>query len=105
MTWRLGPQVAVLQKAGVANRSAVGLPDASAWSRLIWYIAGSGFAPEESCARLGTSLTVSVLTEIAGWPMLGTDEVALTSSRSRLLEGVGCPESRALTSTPQLPGL
>ena len=60
------PQVAVWQKPGVANSSAVGLPDFSASSRLIWYIAGSISVPDDRWLRSGVSLTVGVLTEIAG---------------------------------------
>src|SRR6185436_9080116 len=105
MTWMLGPQVAVWQKAGVANSSAVGLPDFSASSRLIWYIAGSTSLPDESRLRSGVSLTVGVLTAVAGWPTLGISDVALTSSRTLLVLGWGWPGSCACISTPQFPAL
>src|SRR5215470_3696325 len=104
MTLRLGPQVAVWQKAGVANSSAVGLPDFSASSRLIWYIAGSGSLPDDSRSG-GVSLTVGVLTAIAGWPALGTSDFCLTLSASLLSLGCAWPGSRVWISTPQLPAL
>src|SRR5689334_5748271 len=104
MTLRLGPQVAVRQNAGVANSSAVGLPDLSASSRLIWYIAGSGLAPDDRWSG-GVSLAVGVLTATAGSPTLGTSDFCLTSSRSRLVLGWAWPESCVWTSTPQLPAL
>ncbi len=81
------------QNAGVANSSAVGFPDFSAASRLIWYIAGFTGVPDESWLRSGVSATVGVLTAMAGWPSLGTSDFGLTSSRSRLALGCAWPGS------------